>query len=216
MGADPPASWAGSLAVTTNAEETALWRILAEQVRRYPEIGVQDLYKLIYQAALGCEHAAHDEDTARDWLEREVGALETGPQEPTVDPLSPDGRIVRINLRPYAAERGDLGALLAAFLQTANEYRGTLGQLERYWVYAEGMAAEGRLPFAPAQLRAFFAARRAERFPAIHHSAPYREAYRPAYRVVSLEYLPGHALTTAGQWAVTAAGEALEDGSDTD
>ena len=216
MEAGPPARWTGSLAVTANAEETALRRILDEQVRRYPEIEAQDLYKLIYQAALGCEHAVHDEADARDWLEREVNALEAGPQEPAVDPLSPDGHIVRINLRPYVAERGDLAALLAAFLRTANEYRGTQGQLERYWAYAEGMAAEGRLPFAPAQLKAFFAARRAERFPPVHHSALYREAYRPAYRVISLEYLPGHSLLSAGQWAVTAAGTALDDGSNTD
>lgn len=216
MEAGPPARWAGSLAVTANAEETALRRILDEQIRRYPEIEAQDLYKLIYQAALGCEHAVHDEADARDWLEREVNALETGPQEPAVDPLSPDGCIVRINLRPYVAERGDLAALLAAFLRTASEYRGTQGQLERYWACTENMAAEGRLPFAPAQLKAFFAARRAERFPSVHHSAPYREAYRPAYRVISLEYLPGHSLLSAGQWAVTAAGTALDDGSNTD
>lgn len=66
-----------------------------------------------------------------------------------MDPLSPDGGIVRVNLRPYIAAGGDPSALLAAFIRTADECQGTLANLRRLWSYAEGMAAEGQLPFAP-------------------------------------------------------------------
>ena len=51
--------------VTLAAEETAFRRILSDQVVRYPWLEVQDLYKLIYQAGMGSEHACQDIVAAR-------------------------------------------------------------------------------------------------------------------------------------------------------
>ena len=82
------------------AEREALKRVLLIHVQRYPRLRPQDLYKLIYQAAMGCEHAVQNVAEARSWLESEVKSLRKGPEEPAIDPIAPDGRIVRINLRP--------------------------------------------------------------------------------------------------------------------
>ena len=176
--ADPP-----------SAEEASFRCILAEQVARYPRLEPQDLYKLIYQAAMGSEHTVSDNDMARTWLERELEAPADGPVEPAVETISPDSRLVRINLRPYSAAKGDRSALITAFVRTANEYKGTEGRLRRYWSYAEQMAADSELPFTHVALERFFAQMQEQGFPAVHHSATYASAYHPAYRVIVYEFL---------------------------
>jgi len=169
--------------------DAAFTRILAQQMVRYPCMQIQDLYKLIFQASFGSEHAIADLEAARGWLERELQALSHGPEEPIVDPIAPDGRMVRLHLRPYLAARGDLAALLTAFVRTAREFHGVEATLYRYWQTAERMAAAGLVPYARQELQQFFAEMQAQGFPAVHHSATYTIAYRPAYRVVLSEFL---------------------------
>ena len=106
-----------------------------------------------------------------------------------IDPISPDGRIVRIHLRPDLAARRDLSGLLVAFVRTAHEYRGGAATLQRYWGFAEQMAAADRLLFTPQALQRCFAEMQARGFPAVHHANTYTKAYHPAYRVVAHEFL---------------------------
>ncbi|MFB0515836.1 MAG: hypothetical protein ACETWG_04420 [Candidatus Neomarinimicrobiota bacterium] len=173
-----------------SANEVRFNELLAGQLARYPQMQVQDLYKFIYQAALGSEHAVYDLPTARRQLARELATLRYAPiTEPLSDTLSPDGRLVRIHLRPYLSRGGNPDALVAAFVRTASEFRGKTAVLKRYWSYAEAMAKDDELPFTPGELKAFFAEMRSQGFPAVHHSEPYRTAYHPAYRVILREYL---------------------------
>lgn len=171
------------------AEEGKFRRILADQITRYPQMDVQDLYKLIHQAALGSEHAVHRYEAARHWLQRELNELAEGPKEPVIDTISTDGQIARVNLRPYVESGGDLDKLLGAFIRSANEYRGTEDQLCSLWFCAEKLASSGELPYERDAMRAFFEKMKARSFPAVHHSVEYKEAYNPRYRVVSIEYL---------------------------
>jgi hypothetical protein len=173
-----------------SVEEAGLRRLLADQAARYPGMQVQDLYKFLHQAALGSEHAVRDTAMARNWMDREIASLDTAAAfEPLIDPLLPDSQLVRVNLRPYLRKGGDPELLLHAFVRTANEYPGDSAALERFWSIAEVMCAEGGLPFPAAELEAFFAARREQGFPAVHHSEDYGRLYRPAYRVISREFL---------------------------
>jgi hypothetical protein len=174
---------------TWGAEETAFRRILADHATRYPALEIQDLYKLVHQAAMGGEHAVGDVAAARRWLERELSSLGDGPAEPVADILSPDGRIARVHLRPYVAAGGDPLALLAAFIRTAHEHKGAQSRLRRYWAWAERMAQAGELPLSESALAHFFARKEREGFPAAHHSAAYAAAYRPAYRVIVRTFL---------------------------
>lgn len=164
-------------------------QVLTWHTTRYPRLEVQDLYKLVYQGIFGSEHAVIDASQARVWLEREVKALAEGPEEPLLAPVSPDGRIVRVNLRPYMAGGGNLEALLEEFLRTAREHKGTEEQLKQYWWYVEQMAEEQVLGIAATTLQRFFEEMEARGFPAVHHSDAYRRAYQPAYRVVVREYI---------------------------
>ena len=165
-------------------EETAFRAVLARQVARYPRMEAQDVYKLVFQATMGARHAGLDSAMAAEWLGREIAALGPGPEEPLLDTISADGRMVRVNLRPYLASRGDGGALVAAFVRTARDFRGSTAALRRQLGYAERMARDGALPLDAPALRRFFETMRARGYPAVEHSATYEAAYRPAYRVV--------------------------------
>ena len=177
------------LSVPKPNEEGVLHRILALQCKRYPLMEVQDIYKLIHQASMGSEHGVQDLDVTRAFLEREVNELADGPEEPIQDIISADGRIARINLRPYLASNASLGKLFDAFVRTANEFEGSTLRLKRYWAYAELMTGEGSFTFSQAALRTFFDQMEVQGFPAVHHSASYATAYQPAYRVVLYEFL---------------------------
>jgi hypothetical protein len=180
---------ANASTTTLTPEEAAFRCILSKQLRRYPHMEVQDLYKLILQASFGSEHAVSDLAAARRWLERELDELEPGPEEPMLDPISPDGRIVRIHLRPYLAAGRDRAELLVAFVRTAHEHRGRAATLQRYWDFAEQMAATDHLPFMLQELQTFFVAMQTQGFPAVHHTNTYTQSYHPAYRVVAHEFL---------------------------
>jgi hypothetical protein len=159
--------------------------ILRSHLTRYPAMQIQDVYKLIHQAALGNEHAAPDPESARKWTEREIAEMGDGPSEPVVDPISADGEIVRVHLRPFVSRGGSLEKLVEAFIRTANEHRGEIALLESFWATAIRMGI-----FPAADMDEFIQSVKAENYPAVHHSAEYRNAYHPSYRVVSQKHPP--------------------------
>jgi hypothetical protein len=177
------------LIVPNSIEEEEFRRILALQSKRYPLMEVQDIYKLIHQTSMGSEHAVQDIDATREFLEREVKKLADGPEEPFQDIISPDGRIARINLRPFLASKGRLSDLFDAFIRTAREFEGSSSRLKRLCSYSVRLSGDGTLALSPVAIRSFFDQMEIQGFPAVHHSASYAAAYHPAYRVILHEFL---------------------------
>lgn len=164
-----------------------LGSLLDNHFTRYPRMQVQDLYKLLHQAALGSEHAVPDEVNARKWLQDELTSMGDGPEEPLIDPISPDGQIARLHLRSCLRAGIDPEAILAAFLRTAEEWRGSPTTLKEYGQSAVQQAEVEQWGIKKREIEAYFAAMEAKGFPAMHHSQVYRDCYRPAYRVVKTE-----------------------------
>jgi hypothetical protein len=162
---------------------------LTNHFTRYPAIQTQDIYKLLHQAALGSDHAVRDEQEAKDWLERELAEMGEGPDDPLLDPISPDGQILRIHLRPYLRAGRDPENLLRAFIHTANEWQGSPELLKEYADTVAGMMLPVTSQFSPEDFKAFFSKMETQGFPAVHHSEVYKRLYRPAYRVVARQYL---------------------------
>lgn len=169
--------------------DTKFRQILTSHLTRYPAMHVQDVYKLLHQAALGSEHAFRDEQTARDWLEHELAEMGDGPDDPLMDPFPPDGQILRVHLRPYLRAGKNPETLLRAFFQTANEWRGSPEKLKVYGAGAARLAQAGIGSIRQEEIEAFFAKMEEQDFPAVHHSEIYERLYRPAYRVVARQFL---------------------------
>ncbi len=154
-----------------------------------PAAGVEDVYKWLFQAARGGEHAAPSEETARAWLEAEWASLGPPlPGEPLVVPLRPDGSVVRLNLRPFKAAGGDPKALLGAFLSSARSFAPDPLLFVASWrAFGRGLAAGGANGWTAGAFEELDRASEKAGWPARHHGRAYSEARRPAYRVLSGE-----------------------------
>ena len=166
-------------------------QLLGAEQARHPALQIADVYKLLHQAALGPAHAV-DGPTARSRLAAEIVALGsmTVPDVPLAEPISPDGRLARIHLRPYLAAGLSAEALADAFAETARTWQPAPDKLAKFCGCLGDLADVGGLPFPRTAIETYMEARRAEGWPAVHHSDVYRDAYRPAYRVVDLQLLP--------------------------
>jgi hypothetical protein len=160
-------------------------RILQSHLTRYPDMQIEDVYKLIHQAAMGSEHAINDPEIAHEWMKREVAEMGEGPAEPIIDPISPDEEIIRVHLRTYMLLNGSIENLFEAFIRTANEYRGDVELLENYWETATKLEN-----FSIVGMDNFIQTMKAKNYPAAHHSSEYIISYYPAYRVILRKYCP--------------------------
>ncbi len=170
------------LAPGTEAAVVALAGDLAKHSQAQPA----DFYKFLHQALFGPGHAIPDAAAAAAYLEQEIAGL--APAEEGEDwcvPLGGEPPLVRVNLRPFVAHGFRNWALLEAFVETANRVSGDPEQMKiALDLVATWLRNEGRQSDA-GELRQLAAAMGGGGFPAIHHSAAYREAYDPAYRVVT-------------------------------
>jgi hypothetical protein len=164
--------------------------VLQEHLKRYPAMQIEDVYKLVHQAAFGNGHLITDESGARTYLQAEFDSVAANASEPLIESLTPDGSAVRVNLRPFKAKGVDLRLLGDAMLTSAPRLRPQPESFDRWWQEIIDAASAGAVPFDAAALRSFGAARKAEGYPAIHHSAEYESRYHPAYRVVLRELVP--------------------------
>lgn len=152
-----------------------------------PAAEIEDVYKWLFQAARGGEHAVPSEEAARKWLEAEWGRLGPPlPSEPLVVSLRPDGAVVRLNLRPFKAAGGDPETLLRAFLSSARSFVPDPELFVAAWrTFGRGLTggeANRRNAGAFEELD-----RSSEKagWPARHHSLGYAHARAPAYRVLT-------------------------------
>lgn len=154
--------------------------IIREQLSMYPDMLLGDMYKLVYQGVMGSGHAVASKEHAGNWLREEVDSLSGfSEREKLFEEISPDGTVLRINLRPFVEGGGDTDRLLTAFIRTGREYRGSNEELVYWWGLLPGLQSK----FDKDELSGYIEARRMEYFPAVHHSEEYRKLYKPCYRV---------------------------------
>jgi hypothetical protein len=150
---------------------------------------LDDIYKLLHQAALGPGHAVDNPAATRKRLDEELATLGEAPAELLQDVISPDGRLARVHLRPYLASGGDPDTLHRAFVATANSYPASPDKLAKFCGCLGDLAAAGGIPFAREEVIAYFGKIARDGYPAVRHSEAFRVAYRPAYRVVAVDLL---------------------------
>lgn len=164
--------------------------IIENETKKYPQMEVSDVYKLLYQAEMGSEHAVTDSISARKWMKNEIANLKWNYEEELIDSISPGGKIVRVNLRPYLKAGYDPNRLLTAFIKTANSYKGKKENLEIDLKKVLKLINKDELPFSKKEAEKFFDEMKRKDYPSVHHSKKYEELYSPAYRVISGEFVP--------------------------
>ena len=156
---------------------------LTWHLNAHPAMTAQDIVKLVFQAHCGCGHLLADEASVLAYIEREETGLTPDAAEPLTEPLG-DG-YCRLNLRRAMAE-GIQPLWIARMMRLSAKPTDT--QTDRYSAFdalASLKATEVGIPHDELCSVAHRLMDDPQWLPG--HSEPYRQAYAPAYRVISRE-----------------------------
>ena len=74
----------------TESFRQAMLNNLNAQYLRYPEMQQEDVVKFVFQAMLGVGHLLSGREHVTEFIARETDTLQADPDEPLLEPLSPD------------------------------------------------------------------------------------------------------------------------------
>ena len=162
--------------------------ILLTHAERYPLMEPRDAVKLIYQNEFGGGHMIRDESGCLDFLRQEYESVKQCPDLPLLEEIGSE--IVRVNLAALDHHGYSPASVGTAFLLSAAVHQGNPDSFLHKLSTLKELTAEGKMPFSPKDLEAYLESYAAAGYPAVSHSATYRNAYHPAYRVIRKEFLP--------------------------
>ena len=160
-----------------------LRKLIRIHITRHPEIESQDVYKLLYQGVYGVGHILSEKAWDRLIEESERINIEDHLEDPLTEPVSPDGTMIRVNLRPYLRQKMSLEKLYDAMIISADVPVDDDKFLD-YWHEFKSMVREENLEFNWEKIREIDNSLSNESPKPRHHTQVYRIAYYPAYRVV--------------------------------
>lgn len=161
----------------------SLVALIQTHLERYPEMDFMDVYKLLHQAAFGLGNTQVTRKAEREWLEEEYRIHKPDPKFRLMDVVSPDGKWVRLHLRPYMAAGGKIEPLLEAVVNSAQQVDLTLDRMAASWeLFEQWVRDSERFPLREVIL--FGEVQAAQLWPAVPHSPAFVRAYRPLYRVL--------------------------------
>jgi len=159
--------------------------ILITHAKRYPLMQPTDAVKLIYQNEFGGGHLIRDEEACLKYLCREYADLEKDPTALLYEDIG--NGIIRVNLA--AIEPEDLDQLGKNFIYSAAKHKGTMDSFLNKLEVLRKLTAEGVFAFDTNALSSYLTKYKAAGYPAVSHSEQYRQAYKPAYRIIRNAYL---------------------------
>ncbi|MEA4999528.1 MAG: hypothetical protein VB087_09095 [Candidatus Limiplasma sp.] len=177
-----------------------------------PHLQPQDALKWLYQSAFGCGHLLAEPDACAASIHTERSAIAADAGQPPFTLLA--GGLCRLHLASPAVRALPAPTVARMMAETqrgidlsaAREAYARSTALLRHCLTAPGDAPA--LPFSTAQWDACMAARSADPYAPPRHSEVYRQAYRPAYRVVRRHYGETLPLLAALETSLAATGRA--------
>ena len=158
--------------------------ILIAHAKRYPLMQPTDAVKLIYQNEFGGGHLIRDEQACLNYLRREYTSVAKDPTVPLYEDIG--NGIIRVNLAAVKPE--DLEQLGRAFIDSAAKHKGTMDRFLNKLEVLRKLANEGVFNFDTNALNAYLSEYEAAGYPAVSHSPEYRQAFKPAYRIIRKAY----------------------------
>lgn len=160
-------------------------KILLEHMRRYPLMEPVDAIKLLYQREFGGDHLISDPTTSYNYILEEYRTLDHS-EPPRSEPIG--NGLVRLYLAGLPEEQ--LGRVNEAFVRSSERVRGDLERFKLSLGDLRQLAGKGKLSFTMTELAPALLDYAAQGYPMVRHSERYRNAYRPAYRVLLEDELP--------------------------
>lgn len=157
--------------------------MLMAHLKRYPLMGPEDCAKLIYQSEFAAEHMLPSPELALRCIEQELAEVAPCAGD-LYEAIGPG--LARLHFAPAKATGMDAAEICRIFTSGASRCGSPEGQQQKLSLL-EQLCRDGQTPFSPTELYAFLRDYQAAGCPPLHHSAVYRRAYQPHYRVVRRE-----------------------------
>jgi hypothetical protein len=162
-----------------------LLSLITSHRKIHPSARARDIYKMLHQGAMGPHHLVEQVDAARSRLWQEYERIDVRErEEPFTEPVSIDGSVVRINLRPFKQRSGKLKALFECLLVSAQSISPDETSLRAFWEGFKALNRQQGLGFDPHEIEILDELIAKEGFIAISHSTEYRKYEHPSYRVL--------------------------------
>ena len=135
---------------------------------------------------MGPLHIMHNREKAFSELKKEFKRIgqDNIEDEKLLEPVSIDGKVVRVNLRPYKKEINDIELLFKAMVESAKNFIPDSEKLTNIWGEFKGFVQKDELPFNYKEVLAFENDLQSKEDFEISHSEIYRSKENPFYRVI--------------------------------
>ena len=157
---------------------------ILQHYKNYPDLQIQDIFKFLYQSVFGPEHFIDSKDAAINNIVNEYIASNS---HDLIDGL--DGEYCRIPLS-YINKGLSAKTLGTIFFLSSKHNEDGLLILPNKLKVAKELVDEGLLPYTKEEFEKETANWAKQGYPALHHSAVFREKYKPSYRVIANDFLP--------------------------
>jgi len=162
-------------------------RLVNDHLKMRPAMQVVDVYKLLFQGVYGVGHLLSKD--AKSYLLDEAAKIrvEDHQEEKLIESISPDGEIIRVNLRPFLRKKLSLTVLFEAMIRSNVD--GDADTFLDRWRSFVDLVETGELPFSKCEVKELDIKIKPGQIKPMHHSQKYREEYYPSYRVIKLSEL---------------------------
>ena len=169
-------------------DENAVRQLCEDLIARYPAATLQDVYKTCYQDFFGAEHLMRDTAAARYYLHEELlscQGLDLSAM-PMNEPTGFRHRFTRVNLQCVLNGEMSEDELLRLFIEAAGQDNALNDNWENEWQTIEAIAIETHPAWQNDTLQQDLrTAAQLQR--AVRHSDPFRNTYRPHYRIIRVK-----------------------------
>ena len=162
-----------------------LKQTVLEHIKKYPEIELQDILKMLFQNEFGPKHLAENEIECFKSLSTEINSIDYNENEELFEDIGCDA--LRLNLKAIPVGT-DLNYINKIIVNSASEFCGTNEKLVVKFGLLVVMAENQEIPFDIERVRDETNAFAKNGFKPISHSEVYKQNYSPSYRVISKKY----------------------------
>ncbi|MCL2596657.1 MAG: hypothetical protein FWD66_03160 [Paludibacter sp.] len=178
-----------ALLTCKNKDEQKIENAIREQLAKYPESRLQDIYKNFYQDCFSTGHAISDTAMVMSYLRQELRESQLS-SVPLVEPIGWRHRFVRVNIDAVRNGMIDTAVLVHAFIRSASLVNPSdTANWEKEWATIIKIIEKNHSPIKDFQADKIMIDSLLRENPnrAMHHSRIFDTTYNPHYRVVESE-----------------------------
>lgn len=162
-------------------------KILINHYKKYPQMQIEDFYKLIYQNEFAGGHLIDDIKSSYKYLEEEIKSLDKLNESNSMFEDIGNG-LARIYLNSLNQTAISLNTVNKFFVNTANSVIGSKENFQEKLNIFFKCCKGGILPYDVQKVSDFLDEQKNKGYKHISHSDEYRKAYLPSYRVIKQQY----------------------------